>query len=164
MLYFGSLNHAQDQGINGQTACPLLEGERTYGRHREIDAIDPERKSQPLPMVTSKVIESAYLQSATWDALAHLPFPRPLPEHKFLHLAGRGLGQLAEHDVPGALEAGHLALAPGDELLGRWRLDAPSRSATNAQGVSPQWESGLATTATSRTAGMAGEDLLDLQR
>jgi hypothetical protein len=29
------------RGINGQTACPLLEGERTYDRHREIDAIDP---------------------------------------------------------------------------------------------------------------------------
>ena len=41
MLHFESLNYAQDQGINGQTACPLLEGERTYGRHREIDAIDP---------------------------------------------------------------------------------------------------------------------------
>jgi hypothetical protein len=40
-LRFGSLNHAQDQGINGQTACPLLEGERTCGGHREIDAIDP---------------------------------------------------------------------------------------------------------------------------
>ena len=25
-----------------RTACPLLEGERTYGGHREIDAIDPE--------------------------------------------------------------------------------------------------------------------------
>ena len=44
MLPFGSLNHAQDQGINGQTACPLLEGKRTYGRHNEIDAIDPLRK------------------------------------------------------------------------------------------------------------------------
>ena len=43
MLYFGSLNHAQDQGINGQTARPPLEGERTYGGHREIDAIDPDR-------------------------------------------------------------------------------------------------------------------------
>jgi hypothetical protein len=43
MLHFESLNHAQDQGINGQTACPLLEGERTYGGHREIDAIDPQR-------------------------------------------------------------------------------------------------------------------------
>ena len=43
MLPFGSLNHAQDHGINGQTACPLLEGERTYGRHSEIDAIDPIR-------------------------------------------------------------------------------------------------------------------------
>ncbi len=41
MLQFGSLNHAQDREINGQTACPLLEGERTYGGHREIDAIDP---------------------------------------------------------------------------------------------------------------------------
>ena len=27
----------------GQTACPLLEGDRTYGRHSEIDAFDPER-------------------------------------------------------------------------------------------------------------------------
>ena len=41
MLQFWSLNHAQDQEINGQTACPLLEGERTYRGHREIDAIDP---------------------------------------------------------------------------------------------------------------------------
>ena len=40
-LQFGSLNHAQDQEINGQTARLLLEGERTYGRHRENDAIDP---------------------------------------------------------------------------------------------------------------------------
>ena len=43
ILHFGSLNHAQDQEINGQTACPLLEGEPTYGRHREIDAIDAKR-------------------------------------------------------------------------------------------------------------------------
>lgn len=42
---FGSLNQAQDQGINGHTACPLLEGERIYGRHREIDEIDPKRPS-----------------------------------------------------------------------------------------------------------------------
>jgi hypothetical protein len=41
MLHFGSKNHAQDQGIKVQTACPLLEGERTYSRHRENDAIDP---------------------------------------------------------------------------------------------------------------------------
>jgi hypothetical protein len=41
-----SLNHAQDQGINGQTACPLLEGERTNGGHREIDAIDPKPTSE----------------------------------------------------------------------------------------------------------------------
>jgi hypothetical protein len=33
---------------NGQTACPVLEGERTYGRHREIDAIDPKRKCATL--------------------------------------------------------------------------------------------------------------------
>ena len=39
MLYFGSLNHAQDQGINGQTARLLLDDERTYGRCHEIDAI-----------------------------------------------------------------------------------------------------------------------------
>ena len=39
--HFGSLNHSQEQGINGQTACPLVEDEPTYGRHREIDAIDP---------------------------------------------------------------------------------------------------------------------------
>ena len=38
---FVSLNHAESQGINGQTARLLSEGERTYGRHREIDAIDP---------------------------------------------------------------------------------------------------------------------------
>jgi hypothetical protein len=48
MLHFGNLNHAQDQGINGQTACPVLEGERIYGRHREIHAIDPNRKSWPI--------------------------------------------------------------------------------------------------------------------
>ena len=35
------LESCSDQGINGQTACPLLEGERTYSRHNEIDAIDP---------------------------------------------------------------------------------------------------------------------------
>jgi hypothetical protein len=29
VLHFGSLNHAQDQEINGQTARLLLEGERT---------------------------------------------------------------------------------------------------------------------------------------
>ena len=40
MLHFGSLNHAQDQGINGQTACPLLKGERTYGGHGGTAARD----------------------------------------------------------------------------------------------------------------------------
>ena len=45
MLHFGNSNHAQDQGINGQTACPVLQGERSNSRHREIDAIDPERTS-----------------------------------------------------------------------------------------------------------------------
>jgi hypothetical protein len=44
-LQFRSLNHARYQEINGQTARLLLEGERTYGRHREIDAIDPNRSS-----------------------------------------------------------------------------------------------------------------------
>ena len=43
-LRFRSLNLAHDQGINGQTARSVLEGERTYGRHPEIDAIDPKRK------------------------------------------------------------------------------------------------------------------------
>ena len=37
-----TLNHAQEQGINGQTACPLVEGERRCSRHREIDEIDPD--------------------------------------------------------------------------------------------------------------------------
>jgi hypothetical protein len=41
---FGRLNHAWDQEISGQTARLLLEGERTYSRHREIDAIDPKPK------------------------------------------------------------------------------------------------------------------------
>jgi hypothetical protein len=40
-LQFGSLNHALDRVINGQTARLLLEGQRTYGRLREIDANDP---------------------------------------------------------------------------------------------------------------------------
>ena len=56
MLPFGSLNHAQGHGINGQTACPLLGGERTYGRHSEIDAIDPKRKSPHwLPQTLSQI-------------------------------------------------------------------------------------------------------------
>ena len=56
MLPFGSLNHAPDHRINGQTACPLLGGERTYGRHSEIDAIDPKRKSPHwLPQTLSQI-------------------------------------------------------------------------------------------------------------
>jgi hypothetical protein len=51
MLRFESLNHAQDQGINGQTARPLLEGERTYGGHREIDAIDPKPTWNVMPAI-----------------------------------------------------------------------------------------------------------------
>ena len=35
------MNHAQDQEINGPTTRLLSEGEPTNGRHREIDAIDP---------------------------------------------------------------------------------------------------------------------------
>jgi hypothetical protein len=31
-----------------RATCPVLEGERTYGRHREIDAIDPERTWRPI--------------------------------------------------------------------------------------------------------------------
>src|SRR5262249_46807777 len=46
ILPFGSLAH--DHGINSQTACPLLAGERTYGGCREIDAFDPNRKSLPI--------------------------------------------------------------------------------------------------------------------
>jgi hypothetical protein len=41
MLQFGSLNHVQDPRIKGESAFPRLEGEQTYGRHREIDTIDP---------------------------------------------------------------------------------------------------------------------------
>jgi hypothetical protein len=35
-------------GINGETACPRLEGEQTCGRHREIDTIDPFCTSFPI--------------------------------------------------------------------------------------------------------------------
>ena len=31
-----------------QNVRPLLGGERTYGRHSEIDAVDPERTSAPI--------------------------------------------------------------------------------------------------------------------
>jgi hypothetical protein len=34
------------RGSMAKTACPLLEGERTHGKHREIDAIDPKRTSR----------------------------------------------------------------------------------------------------------------------
>jgi hypothetical protein len=40
-LQFRSLSRARHQEINGQTARLLLEGERTYSRHREIGTIDP---------------------------------------------------------------------------------------------------------------------------
>ena len=55
MLPFGSLNHAQDHGIDGQTACLLLEGERTYGRHSIFDAIDPERTPAALQEVPGSI-------------------------------------------------------------------------------------------------------------
>ena len=47
-LPFGALNHALDQEINGQTARLLLEGQPTYGRHREIDAFDPKQPWSPV--------------------------------------------------------------------------------------------------------------------
>jgi hypothetical protein len=47
-LPFGALNHALDQEINGQTARLLLEGQPTYGRHREIDAFDPKQSWSPV--------------------------------------------------------------------------------------------------------------------
>ena len=50
MIHFGSLNHAQDQEINCQTARLCLERERTCGRHREMDAIDPGCVKTPCSM------------------------------------------------------------------------------------------------------------------
>ncbi len=43
MLQFGSLNHGRCDAINSEPACPKLPADRTYGRHRGIDANDPKR-------------------------------------------------------------------------------------------------------------------------
>src|SRR5262245_21105828 len=46
------------------------------------------------------------------------PLPFLLAEHVLLHLAGRGLRQVAELDRGGAREVGDLVAAEGDELAG----------------------------------------------
>jgi hypothetical protein len=57
-------------------------------------------------------------------------FLRHFPEHEFLHLARRGLGQFGEHHVARTFEAGHALAAPGDDHAdvrpaGWIRLDFP---------------------------------------
>jgi hypothetical protein len=42
---FWELESCSGSSINGQTAHLLLEGDRTYGRRREIDEIDPKQAS-----------------------------------------------------------------------------------------------------------------------
>ncbi|MPL88378.1 hypothetical protein SDC9_34398 [bioreactor metagenome] len=54
-------------------------------------------------------------QAAASGLQLHLP--RPVAQHEFLHLAGRGLRQLAEHHRLRRLEMRHVLPAEGDELL-----------------------------------------------
>src|SRR5262245_19609480 len=52
---------------------------------------------------------------ASWNSGLNLF--RHLAQLEFLDLAGRGLGQIDEHDVARAFVAGKLLLAPGDDLV-----------------------------------------------
>ena len=76
---------------------------------------------------------------------------RALAQHEFLDLAGRGLGQFAEHHMFRPLEPGHLAAAPVEELFGADIL-AGLQLDKGAGHLAP-FSSGLATTAAAATAG-----------
>ena len=95
MFHFGSLNHAQDQGINGQTACPLLEGERTYGRHNEIDAIDPIRTSSSFPLVGGLKPSQMSGPQCTNRNRIHVSLPHLEPVQ--VNLFTRGIDQPLSH-------------------------------------------------------------------
>src|ERR1043166_2447916 len=45
MLPFGSVNHAKDHGINGQTACPLSGASGPTAGTAKSTAIDPQQTS-----------------------------------------------------------------------------------------------------------------------
>ena len=78
--------------------------------------------------------------------------PRPVAQHVLLDLAGRGFRQLGEHDRLGRLEVGEHRCGSGRSAPARWPA-APAFRVTNAQGLSPHFSSGRATTAASSTAG-----------
>lgn len=48
-LQFRSLNHSNPDAFNTQPAFPRLPDNRTYGGHRESDAIDPKLTRTALP-------------------------------------------------------------------------------------------------------------------
>ena len=77
--------------------------------------------------------------------------PLLVPEHEFLDLAGRGLGQRAKLDRPRHLEVREVG---ADVIEISASLDPRAgASVTKAFGRSPQNSSGTPTTATSSTAG-----------
>jgi hypothetical protein len=112
MLHFESLKHAQDQGINGQTACPLLEGERTYGGRRNIDADDPKQKSRA--WVNAVAAQSAYTVY-NWGLGALLVARREGMGSL------KGMATTETHPMPEATLAGRLrALAQRCREVSQW--------------------------------------------
>ena len=75
----------------------------------------------------------------------------------------RGARSSTKRTSFGALKWASRSRTHAIELVGA-TLSAPARSTTNARGTSPHRSSGTPTTATSSTAGMRGERLLDLDR
>ena len=88
---------------------------------------------------------------------------RHVAQLEFLDLARAGLGQLREHHVPRHFVARRVPWRHQAMISSAVAL-APGFSSTKAQGVSPHFSSGLATTAAACDRGMLVEHVLDLDR
>jgi len=86
-----------------------------------------------------------------------------LPENEFLHFARRRSRQFAEHDMPGTHEAGHLAITPLYQGIGRRRLDTLAKLHEGARGLAPMGI-GLGDNCDLEYGRKAGNNFFDLKR
>jgi len=81
----------------------VLEGERTYGRHREIDANDPDRTPTPWSV---KMPRYKLLHGTLWEPRLHMPEERAQRRLAAILAADVvGYSRMMQADEAGTLEA-----------------------------------------------------------
>jgi hypothetical protein len=99
-------------------------GQKTFVSHPWLVASSPAEEclgifmAGPAPgtVVIQKTPSAPKLRLPWENTLLH-PLLRPLAQHEFLDLAGRGLRQRAEDDVAGGFEVGEVGAAEGDDVV-----------------------------------------------